>query len=621
VSAGPTAAGGRLRAYVEAHGGAVDVALGGFATIVAGLLRLIRLGDIPYGVHPDEAQFGLDAIRITQEGWIGVYSRAALGVPTLNDYLITPGVWLWGRTAFALRIDMALVGLAAVPLLYALVRVAYGRAEAFFASMLLAVSYWHLLYSRVAHMSISYPTLLLAALLCMMVGLRRGGDPRMTQRRVNPQRTRRHTERLGHPPIGPMGADRSLAAGGVGSNPQVTQMGADAGGDAPVLPVGTGVSPAGHAADGARARRGLWAERMWFAAAGVFLGLSVYAYNIGAIVPAAAVVFLVVLTVTKYRSRAALARWWPSAAICVVVALVVALPFLWYISDPNAYFWEHIRTYRDVGVTRTPEYRDADYAGKARIIVDQLRTFAGTYIWRGVPDIVDASGQRPIFDPVTLVLLAAGLVLAFRARGEPLVLAAVSVIVIVPLPAVLQEGSMMREPLGAAPFAMFIAALPLAAAWRWAWARGPGLAAIGAAAAIAPVLAIGGLTLHDYFWSFRTSELTRFVYHQQITSASLYMKTLPPNTYVLFYSERFPLALETRQYLAPGVQGEDRSREFSGADGSTALPARGGRVAFVLLGEYLPLLPEIERAYPDGVERTVVRDGRVDMYAYLVAVE
>lgn len=537
MTAAAGAAASRLRAYFDAHGTALDVALAGAVTLVAALLRLVRLGDIPYGVHPDEAQIGLDAIRVTHEGWIGVYSHAALGIPTLNDYITTPGIWLLGRTAFALRIDLALVGLAAVPLLYALVRVAYARAEAFFASLLLAVSYWHLLYSRVAHMSISYPTLLLGALLCIMLGLKGGGR----------------------------------------------------------------------------------AERAWFAGAGVLLGLSIYAYNVGAIAIAAVAAFLAVMTLTRYRARDAFRRWWPSPAFCLGVTLLVALPFLWYISDPHAYFWAHIGTYRDVGVTRTAEYHDASLGGKVRIIADQIRDFAGTYAWHGKTDYVDASGQRPIFDPLTLALLAAGLVMAVRARREPMVIAAACCIAVVPLPAVLQQGSMMREPLGAAPFVMFIAALPLAAVWRAATRMRAGVGATACmAAALAPALVVGATTIHDYFWTWRQSALTRYVYHEEVTAASEYMKTLSPGTYIMFYSDRHPLTLETRVFIAPDVRGQDRSREFSGAEASIGIGQRTGRIAFVLLGTYLPLLPEIERRYPGGVEHTGVHNGRVDYYAYEV---
>ncbi len=527
---------GRRYAYFETRPVALDVALGGFATLVAALLRLIRLGGIPYGVHPDEAQIGLDAVRVLDHGWIGVYSHAALGVPTLNAYLTAPGTWLLGQTAFSLRLPLTLVGLAAVPLTYMLVRVACARVEAFFASLLLAVSYWHVFYSRLAHSSISYPTILLAALLCIMIGLK-------------------HDVRV---------------------------------------------------------------QRVWFTAGGALLGLGIYAYNVDAIAVLAVATFLGVLTITRYRKHDALRQWWPSLALCFGAALIVALPFIWYISDPQAYYWEHIDSYRDTGIIRTSEYRDAGTLGRARIIADQLRDFAATYTWHGKPDIIDANGLRPVFDPMTLILLAGGIAIVIRRRREPMVVVSVCCVLILPLPALLQTGSMMREPLGAAPFVMFIAALPLAAAWRWSMRMSPaperraGIAAL----ACAPVLIIGGLTVHDYFWVWPHDSLTRYVYHQQITSASLYMKTLPPDAYVLFYSERHPFALETRQWLASGIRGEDRSREFSGAGASIDLPQQPAEIVFVLLGDYLPLQHQIELRYPGGVARTESRDGQIDFYAY-----
>ena len=127
---------------------------------------------------------------------------------------------------------------------------------------------------------------------------------------------------------------------------------------------------------------------------------------------------------------------------------------------------------------------------------------------------------------------------------------------------------------------------------------------------------IGWLTIHDYFSTWRHDPLTRLVYSQQITSASLYMKTLPPDGYVYFYSERNPFSLETRQFLAPDIQGEDRSSEFSDRAGSIDGIDRSKAAVFVLLGAYLPLLSEIEARYPGGDERIVRHDGLVDFEAY-----
>ena len=569
-----------LRDYYDVHSIALDASLLAFVTLVAALLRLIRLGDVPYGVHPDEAQAGTDAVRVLHHGWIGVYSHAALGQPTLNAYLTTPGIWLFGHTAFALRLPLALVGLTAVPLTYLIVRVAHARIEAFFASLLLAISYWHLFYSRVAHWSISYPTIMLGSLLCVMLGM--------------------------------------------------------------------------------KARK-----LVWFFPAGALLGFGIYAYNVDAIVIVAMGVFFAVMAFVGYDERAEL-RWWGSAAgICLGAAFVVALPFIIYISDPNAYYWAHIDDYRDTGVLRSPQYRDASAAGKVRIIAKQVRDFFGAYAWKGQPDVVDANGLRPVLDPLTLLLFLTGIAIALALRREPMVIAAFCFVLIIPLPALLQRGSIMREPLGAAPFVMFFAALPLAWVWRQAvggdarerpshvgYAAGErstevgraasratstirraarssergstgrlttGTRLIAAATVAVPIVVIGWLTIHDYFSTWRHNALTRLVYSQQVTSASLYMKTLPPDAYVYFYSERNPFSLETRQFLAPDVEGEDRSSEFSSRGGSIDDIDRSRSAVFVLLGAYLPLLPEIETAYPGGEERIVRHDGAVDFEAYEVA--
>ena len=82
--------------------------------------------------------------------------------------------YLWLREVKRyLRSRPQIIGSIAQPLLYLLVRTSFGRAEAFFAGAMLTVSYWHLLYSRVAHWSISYGTVILGVLLLLMLGRNR----------------------------------------------------------------------------------------------------------------------------------------------------------------------------------------------------------------------------------------------------------------------------------------------------------------------------------------------------------------------------------------------------------------------------------------------------------------
>jgi 4-amino-4-deoxy-L-arabinose transferase-like glycosyltransferase len=529
------------RAWVDARPWVIDLAIIAGVTAIAAGLRLWALGTVPFGVHPDEAQVALDARRVLDDGWIGVYSRSALGVPTLNAYITTPAVWIFGSTAFAMRIGMTLAGLAAVPLTYALVRILYARTEATFAALLLAVSYWHVFYSRVAHSSITYPTVYLAALLCLAMGVRTG-------------------------------------------------------------------------------RTG------WWLAGGGLLGFGVYAYNVAPIVFVTTAAWFGLMWLVWWRPGAAtdaaacVARlapraWIERVALALVAAVVVALPFLIYIASPDAYFWEHIEDYSRVSITRAPEFQEASVFGKGRIMAEQARDFAATYAWDGREDLIDAMGTRPVFEPLMLLLLGAGAIAAWPRRREPMVLLAACGVLILPLPALTQTESMMRQPLAAAPFAMFFAALPLAALWRMT-ARGNGRwRALPAAAAIGCVAIIAGTTVRDYFARWDGHALTRYVYHEEITAAARYIDDLPDGSYVYFYSERHPLYLETVTYLAPDVAGEDRSAEFGpGRVSLEDIDERNGVI--VLIGEYLRLANNVRVRYPGSVERAGYHDGELMFLAY-----
>lgn len=525
-----------LQRHAEARPWLIDAGLVLWLTLCAAAMRLTLLGRIPYGVHPDEAQVGTDVQKILNGDLLGVYTHAALGQPSAHAYLSTPAIWIMGDSALSVRITLALTGVAAVPLLYLLVRITLGRLEAFLAAALLTVSYWHLLYSRVAHWSISYGTVLLAVLVCVMLGM---------QRR----------------------------------------------------------------------------QRAWFIAAGLLLGVGVYTYNIYPIVVIATFTFLAIIGVMKMRADDD-ARWWAGSSLLLAgVALVVALPFLWYISNPDAYYWKHIDNYSEVGVARSPEFEDASLGERVRLIAEQSWTFAKAYTYDAPLDNVDANGVRPVFDPVTLVLMACGLVFAVRRLREPMIIAMLCCLVIIPLPALLQRGSIMRQPVAAAPYAMLLAALPLAALLREAWRRPETVRALAVGGVTAVVALISVVTVRDCYWTWREHEWVRHIYYSQFTTASLYMRDLPPETYVYFYNERASIDLETRAFLAPDVEGEDRSFEFGQRNGSIENVDRSRPAVFVLMDGYYGLLPSLRERYPDGYVRRVARDGKLEFIAYELPAE
>ena len=117
-------------------------------TIAAAFLRVYRLEEIPAGFHGDEALTGIEGIRILNEGWIGPYTSSALGQLTGPFYLTALTIWLLDASIFSVRLSMGLFGIATVPAAYLLLRIGFGRWIALFGTFALAVSYWHLHFSR-----------------------------------------------------------------------------------------------------------------------------------------------------------------------------------------------------------------------------------------------------------------------------------------------------------------------------------------------------------------------------------------------------------------------------------------------------------------------------------------
>ncbi len=126
--------------------------LGVALVTAAGLfLRVWQLDSIPPGLHGDEASTGLRAGDILQFGWIGVFDlQHGLGQPAGAEYWTAGLVWLFDNNIFVIRLAMALLGAATLPLAYVFYRMVAGRTVALIALPLLAFSEWHLFFSRIA---------------------------------------------------------------------------------------------------------------------------------------------------------------------------------------------------------------------------------------------------------------------------------------------------------------------------------------------------------------------------------------------------------------------------------------------------------------------------------------
>jgi len=129
-----------------------------FIIAVAGILRLWQLGSVPASPDWDEAALGYNAYSLLQTGK-DEYGKSFPIVlqsfgdykPALYAYLVIPFVVLFDLTVFAVRLPSALLGIGTVLATYYLVKLLFKREDvSLLSAFLLAISPWHLQFSRVA---------------------------------------------------------------------------------------------------------------------------------------------------------------------------------------------------------------------------------------------------------------------------------------------------------------------------------------------------------------------------------------------------------------------------------------------------------------------------------------
>lgn len=128
--------------------------------LVAFVFRFQHIKSIPPGLYPDEAMNGNNALEVITTGDYKVYYPENNGREGLFISLQAQSIKLFGNEPWALRIVAALFGTLTVLGLYFLTRELFNWEIAAFASLLLACSFWHTLFSRIGFRAIMAPFLL-----------------------------------------------------------------------------------------------------------------------------------------------------------------------------------------------------------------------------------------------------------------------------------------------------------------------------------------------------------------------------------------------------------------------------------------------------------------------------
>ncbi|MBX4211295.1 MAG: glycosyltransferase family 39 protein, partial [Candidatus Yanofskybacteria bacterium] len=142
--------------------------------VVAATFRFYHLDITPPGLYPDEAMNGNNAIQALETNDFKVFYPENNGREGLFIFLQAISIKIFGNTSWALRGVSALFGTLTVIGLYFLVRLLFNRYLAAAASFLLAVSFWHVNFSRIGFRAIMAPFFIVWGLYFFWKGLASG---------------------------------------------------------------------------------------------------------------------------------------------------------------------------------------------------------------------------------------------------------------------------------------------------------------------------------------------------------------------------------------------------------------------------------------------------------------
>lgn len=150
--------------------------------LVSVFLRVFMLSQTPNGFFSDEASSGYDAYSILSTGNDRYGNFLPLLFRSLNDYIppifnysLVPSILLFGLNEFGVRIMAAFFGVLTVVFTYFLTKRIFNEKTALFASLFLAISPWHIQFSRYGGPAITLPLFFIIGFYFLYRGLNERG--------------------------------------------------------------------------------------------------------------------------------------------------------------------------------------------------------------------------------------------------------------------------------------------------------------------------------------------------------------------------------------------------------------------------------------------------------------
>ena len=378
-------------------------------------------------------------------------------------------------------------------------------------------------------------------------------------------------------------------------------------------------------------RRGRW---LLFVIGGIFLGFGFYTHKNFPFYYAGVWIFL--LPRVHFGASFTERR---GTLLFLIASLLVAIPFLVFFFQHQEVFTARLKI--ESFFERPPYQAAHGIWEKATVVGGRIKEVL-LYVHNPVPrDHVDGTGGKALLDRVSESLFWLGfLITVVRIRRPAYQLVLVGLLAGV-VPALLVVTGEQRRLMGAMPFVMVCIALGIDTglqilSWSLTEFKNTGIIpfppwekggwrdfyqAVGRGAAgiaLAGFLAFFSFTnITYYFRAWANDSTVKWVYVYDFVTAIDYLKTLDQDTYVYFYSDRWSYNYETRQFLLPGMKGEDRSKEFGRAVNLERI--NSGKVVYILMRDYTSLALKLAHLYPWGNYHEVRdSDGSLIFAAYVL---
>ena len=274
-----------------------------------------------------------------------------------------------------------------------------------------------------------------------------------------------------------------------------------------------------------------------YALAGVFMGLSVYGYHSGALIPLTIGIFVLVLLIMRHpwlrgeSGNIPVRRIGAGLALMFILAILVMLPLALHVLGNQSNSLERVSTLSN--------HLTLLFAGDPGPILSDVAGVVGMFGWRGDPEWRYNVAGRPVFDPFSALLFLAGLIIcAARARRPTALFLLIWLPVNLIMAAITPPSPSSLRALGAIVPIYAMPAIALTAAWRWAAARWQTHATAALVAIVALLIASNAVwTVHDYFVVWPQHEEVRTIYRAGLAAAARYLDHVQPDGVVAISAE------------------------------------------------------------------------------------